>query len=359
MKNKLLYVHNANFNTHLANRVQVLSMCDAFYDNKVDISLMTFGNKKTIYNLYNFNNKIKFILFKPIENYYFRTIILFFNFFFKLRKNFDKVFTRDLLFAYLVSIFTKKRVIYELHQILENKIWLYLLKKIQNNTPCIVVISEGIKDKLIEFGFNNSKIKVLHDGVDLKKFDIDISKIEARKKLKLNSKKHIVSYVGNTQIERDLDTFIKVAKILPNVDFLVYGKPQKYLEVASKKITNFYFLGYNKNPQIIYKASDILFAGFTSKISTINYMSPLKIFEYMASKKPFIVADFQRVRDIISEEECYFYKSEDIFDLKNKIEFILNNFKLSLIKSIKSYKLVKTCFTWRQRANLILDLFIK
>ncbi len=87
-------------------------------------------------------------------------------------------------------------------------------------------------------------------------------------------------------------------------------------------------------------------------------MSPLKIFEYIASKRPIIVADFPRIREILDEECAVFYKSENVLNLKNEIQSLLRNPKKGHKITKKAFKKVKE-YTWEKRAKKILDLFKK
>ena len=41
---KILYVHNANFDSIEANKLQVMNMCNAFRESGCDVTLFGFGN---------------------------------------------------------------------------------------------------------------------------------------------------------------------------------------------------------------------------------------------------------------------------------------------------------------------------
>ena len=129
MKTKLLYVHNGIFPANSANRTQVINMCNEF-SKKIKTTLLAFGkSKKEIKDFYKINNRLRINIVKPRGNYYLRSIILFLKFL-TLKKEFNIIFTRDLLFAYLTKLFYKnKKVIYELHEIPEKNLWEKLFKK--------------------------------------------------------------------------------------------------------------------------------------------------------------------------------------------------------------------------------------
>jgi glycosyltransferase involved in cell wall biosynthesis len=355
---KLLYVHNGDFPSTAANRMQVINMCEAFTSNKVDTTLLAFGEDPShIYQFYNIKDRFKIVLLRFQKNYYSRTLSLFKQFR-KMSNEFDNIFTRDLIFAYLVKKFyPQKKVIYELHDFSNGPAWKFMFRRAFDKMDHIVVISSGIKDDMVSNGYETRKISILPDAVNIRRFDIKITKKDARKKLNLPKDKKIISYVGSTDYERDLPTLIKASKQFPDVLFLIYGNKKPYLIEAVKDLVNVKLMGYTTSAELVYKASDILFSGYTNMIKTIRYMSPLKIFEYMVSKTPIVVADFPRIRDILDEKDAALYCSEDSDDLVNKIALLLKSKEMQSRFSKSSFKKVQS-LTWVNRAKKIWELYL-
>jgi len=92
------------------------------------------------------------------------------------------------------------------------------------------------------------------------------------------------------------------------------------------------------------------------KISS-NYTSPLKLFEYMVSKRPIIASDLPSIRDVLNDDNSYLVAPDDCVALGAGINKILRNKKLSDKISQNSYNDVKN-YTWHDRIGLIID-FIK
>jgi glycosyltransferase involved in cell wall biosynthesis len=83
-------------------------------------------------------------------------------------------------------------------------------------------------------------------------------------------------------------------------------------------------------------------------------MSPLKMFEYMASQRPVISSDLPSVRDVFNEKNCVFCRPDDPADLAKKIAMILAKPDLAEKISQQAYQDVKF-YTWEKRAAKIIN----
>jgi len=104
---------------------------------------------------------------------------------------------------------------------------------------------------------------------------------------------------------------------------------------------------------IYQKACDLLLMPFPFTKHFAYYMSPLKMFEYMASKRPIVASDLPSIREILSEKNAFIVKPDDPKDLAEGIENILNNKELSKKISEQAFLDVKR-YTWGKRAERIL-----
>jgi glycosyltransferase involved in cell wall biosynthesis len=168
------------------------------------------------------------------------------------------------------------------------------------NASKIIAASEIIKKEIEKYyGIQEKKIKVVSDGVDLKKFSRKkevIKKAEKlRKKLKLQNKK-IILFAGRLVPQKGIIYLIKampkVMKYLPGAFLLIAGEDtsenhKKIIEKEIKKMRiqrQVKFLGYveqKKMPELI-EASDLIVSPSTYEpIGIINL-------EAIAMNKPII-----------------------------------------------------------------------
>ena len=126
---------------------------------------------------------------------------------------------------------------------------------------------------------------------------------------------------------------------------------------CDKKINNIIFTGpkpYTLISKYLF-ASDILLALWSKKVPTMNYCSPLKLFEYMASGKIILAHDFITIREVIDHKKTgYLVNPDNISFLINALRDILSDEKY-LHMGINARKLVFNKYSWNKRAKLIID----
>lgn len=185
-------------------------------------------------------------------------------------------------------------------------------------------------------GIPIKKIFVLEDAVNINNYNsIRVRKLRLREILNLPLNKKIILYSGSVYKDRGIKTILNAAKINKNENyfFVFIGGPKKYTRYWENykkkniKKENILFLGLVSYKMVPYylKSADILLATYSFSCPTLNIMSPLKIFEYMASKVPFIATRIGRMTEICNNEECLFVNPEDPQDLIEKINLLLND----------------------------------
>ncbi|CAB3289261.1 Glycosyl transferase group 1 [Methanocaldococcus lauensis] len=363
---KILYVHNADFSKPCANRIQVLNMCKAFKKIGQDITLMSFNcDKNTIKRVYNEDVDFNTISLKPFVNYYFRSLLLFLRFLI-IKHNYDYIYTRDLLFAFLVSKFFKnKKVIYELHEINKRKLWLLLFKNCLNTLKAVITVNTN-NIEYFRKNKNVSKMVFLPNGVDLNRFDTNLSKEEARDMLKLPKDKTIISYIGSLQNWKGYETFLKSYEHLKDKEHIVYlivgGREKQVSKLREKyKNKNIIFRPFVENSKVplFLKASDVLVIPNSSKYEiSVKYTSPLKLFEYMASKRPIIASDLPSIREIVDDNEVLFFEPDNEKDLALKVEKLIKDKELQNKLINNAFNKVKN-YSWENRSKQIIYYFLK
>lgn len=357
MKKKLIYFTAQKIPSIKAHSIQITKMCENF--SQLYVTLLICG--KSEQNSINIKNKkFKFKKYDFFKNKF----LLFFQKFFVSLRNLSKYntsyFTRDVHFAFILSLLTNQKIFLELHYPYIQKTMLsyHLLKTIfkKKNIKLIFISGSLLKIYKKNFANINNQYVIAHDASD------NFQSFSPKNKV-LN-----VGYSGHLYKGRGISLIIKLAKNLKDYNFNVAGGDKERVQYYRKKtlnIKNLNFFGHIEHNQIkkFFSRNHILIAPYESKVTlgnkieTSNFMSPLKIFEYMSSKKPLVSSNHKVLQEVLINN-----KNSLLCRPNNLNEWILalkklKSSKLRMRLARQSYIDYKMNFTWEKRILKILDNF--
>ena len=368
---ELIYIANVRMPTEKAHGIQIMKMCEAFDDQGIKVELVIpwrfNGIKQNSFKYYGIKENFKInkifsldLIFLNIPKIFFWLQSLTFSisvFFYLLFKKADIIYSRDSFPLYLLSFF-KKNIVYESH-IFPNNIFFH--KRVFKKSRFIITITQGLKDLFIKKGIDRNKILVAPDGVDLEDFDIEITKEEARKKLNLPLNKKIIMYIGLFDKWKGYLILLESSKLFNDeMKLVMIGGTEKQIGELKEKYPNVIFLGYRlyTDMPMNQKAADVLVIPNSGKtVISKYYTSPLKLFGYMASKRPIIASDLPSLREILDENNAILVKSDNPQLLAEKIRQTLKNYGFSSKLSLEAFENVQK-YSWINRVKSIL-FFIK
>lgn len=368
---RLIYIVNARIPNERAHGIQIMKMCEAFAKAGINIELVLprrFNSMKDDPFAYYQIDKVfqikklpclDFIILDKylghlglwIESSTFFFSTIFYLFFRKV----DLIYTRDKLL--LPFCFFKKNLIFEVHTF-PQKYFLYsfYLKRLKK----LVVITQKLKDLFVERGMTPSKILVAPDGVDLTQFDIKITQEECREKLGLSQEKRIVLYAGHLYQWKGAAVLLEAVRKIQDVLFIFVGGTQEDVADFKKQaenLNNVLIVGHKPYQEIPYwlRAADVLCLPNSGQEDISKYWtSPMKLFEYMAAKKPIVASNLSSIREILNEENAVLVEPDNPEALALGIKNILQSPQLSNEISDKAFKDVKE-YSWGKRAKNILN----
>ncbi|MHA1249028.1 MAG: glycosyltransferase family 4 protein [Candidatus Helarchaeota archaeon] len=262
----------------------------------------------------------------------------------------------------LISDYAKNLMETDSHSLL-NKI-LELIEKYQLiKSPKIITVTDYLKNYLLSMKINEDDVKVISNGVDLNIFDYKIDGSEIRKKYNLDNK-YVVIYVGHIEKWAGIEDIINSAEKLKNEDivFLLVGDGNLRNELEKKLNKNVIFAGlqpYEKIPYFI-AASNIAVLTFP-KTPTSHGASPLKLFEYMAMKKPVITTYIKGIDNVIENKKSGLIIRSDntVAELVDLILWLKNNPQIAENIGINAYNVVKNNFTWEKLSKIFVKFCTK
>lgn len=376
---RIHYIVNARMPTEKAHGIQIAKMCEAFASLGHDVTLLVpwriNPEKKDLFHYYsvekNFLVRRLFsfdFLWLPfgktlwffIQTVSFAKIVWLLS---RLRRapwQESIVYTREPMIAAFPPV--AKRVVFEIHRLPKKNNWLW--RRALSRADRLVVISNGLKEDLMQFGVPEEKIFVAPDAVDLAQFDLSLSPKEARQKTDLPADRQIVMYTGHLYDWKGSDTMLKAAPMCPERLFVFVGGTKEDKKQFDKRVQalgakNVLVLGH-RSPDVIplyLKAADVLVLPNSGK-ETISerYTSPMKLFEYMASCRPMVASDLPSIREILNESTATFFTPDNPRSLADAINLVFLHTEESVQKADRAFELVKE-FTWEKRAEKILSFF--
>lgn len=171
----------------------------------------------------------------------------------------------------------------------------------------LVTISGDLARRYADFGLPADKILVAPDGVDLDLFAGDPGREAARRDLGFSPTRPLCMYVGHLYDGRGVEEILQAAAELPAVDFALVGGHPADVErwrarAASLGLVNLRLMGFVPNTEVprYLWAGDVLLMPYSTACPTAAWMSPLKMFEYMAAGRPILASDLPAVRTVLA-----------------------------------------------------------
>ncbi len=206
---------------------------------------------------------------------------------------------------------------------------------------------------------DREKILIEPNAVELEKFDIKMTKSEARSILGLSEGKKTIVYTGHLYGWKGADTLAEAALSFA-ADFMFYFVGGTETEVKDFRRRyhkpNISFVGHQPHAQIPLwqKAADVLVIPNTAKEDISKYYtSPMKLFEYMASGTPIVASQIPSIEEIVTKDDVRFFAPDDPASLANAIRETAGETDMSISKTKNALKRVGS-HTWTQRAERII-----
>ena len=172
-------------------------------------------------------------------------------------------------------------------------------------------------------------------------------------------------YCGSLKPGKGIHIILQTAKKLElSNDILFYIVGGSKVEIDfwknynDQSYRNVVFTGFIHGSQIpqFLKSADVLFMPYDKnekkKVMDINTTSPIKLFEYMASKKPILASKIQVVEKVLKDKESAIILNNNY---EKEIRELLSNNTLCQKISKNAYAQSKN-YTYKKRCESILDV---
>lgn len=275
----------------------------------------------------------------------------------------DIIYSNEHLPLLLVS-FARKNTFYEVHDMPERSRFFYglLLRRIKG-----VIVTNRWKLETIVRIFKIPRAKLFYEpnAVEMADFDITATKEEARGKLGIKPQTLTVLYTGHLYSWKGVETLARAGELVGDlVSIYVVGGTEKDVLRFRKEfshISNLHIIGYRPHSEIPLwqKAADVVVLPNTAREDISKYYtSPMKLFEYMASKRPIVATDIPSVREILDDTRAIIVGPDDPAAMARGIINALKNHDLVNRITNAAYRFVML-HTWEKRSKRVLEFIEK
>lgn len=308
----IFFLSQAELPSKSAESIYVMKMVDELVDQEMSVQLiLPRKNKFTSVSAYNLRHEVT-IRRTPWLNVKGKVIInalmAFLCVIFSKCKSKKIVYSRSIECAYFSSLCYETILDIHTPQFEDSKLSMWFFKKITSRKKLknIIVLTDALKQYVaIRFPDVESKIIVASDASE---------RMLANKSVISKGEKLDVGYTGHLYDGKGIELIVEVAKILPSVNFHIVGGTDYDIARWTKStsfISNLIFHGYVEYREIgnyLYGFDILLLpnqrevkAYGDGKTDIGSWTSPMKAFEYMATRKPIVVSDVPILREVFSD----------------------------------------------------------
>jgi glycosyltransferase involved in cell wall biosynthesis len=228
----------------------------------------------------------------------------------------------------------------------------------------IVAITHALKEDLKNAypTIPSEKIMVFPDAADPPPDGLEAATLRSSRLGQFN-----ICYTGNLYPGKGMEVLSQLPLMCDWADFHVVGGTDDEVGHWRAKLSSFpniFFYG-RKEPRAVasyIKAADVALAPYQQRVEAQGggeigrWMSPLKVFEYMALAKPIVASDVPALREVLSEGgTAVLVPPDDIDAWADALRALFRGPDRRLALGNRAYAAFNDRFTWISRSQKILD----
>jgi len=253
-------------------------------------------------------------------------------------------------------------VAFEAHVPPRNRFQNFLIRRVD----AVITDSYALADELQASGLiKEGRVIGIHQGVDLEMFSGTADKMQFRASLDLPPDRPLAIYTGKIfRGYEEIEYILQAAsvEVVRHVLFVLVGGRGDHVASLRKEATrrgleNVLFTGFvpPREVHLYQRAADLLLLYYPTSVRASPYLSPGKLFEYMASGVPIVAADLPVLRETLGDPPaCIVVPPDSPADLAAAISRVLANAPAAKARAADARQRVRA-FTWDERARRILE----
>lgn len=365
---RIYYLSASTVPSKAANSIHVMKMCSALGSAGNSVTLFCRGSEsENVYASYGVKENFDIEWINPRMGRSFGNVIYSVGLWKKLRtmRRPDLFYGRNALALWLVRGWGVP-LTYEVHAVPETHHRAVLESSLilSRYFHRLVPISEALaREYMSRYSqLTEGNVCIAHDGADT--FPEEWRNISLGRPRDKTLK---VGYTGHLYKGKGVELIAAIAKKMSDVEFhVVGGTPELVAEWRSRaSLENLIFHGFTDpcNVPAYLKSFDILLAPYQSVVSVhgnrgdvSKWMSPLKLFEYMASGKPIIASRLPVIEEVLSDHKtALLCRVDDVEEWCAAIRYLQSSLPLRKSLATNAMQHFTENFTWEKRAVRVVN----
>ncbi len=361
---KLAYVSSFPMPSPAANCVHVLKMCSALRRNGVDVTLFAEGGldnspiaREALFRDFDVSDPFDYVRVEPGPRYTdtnFRKALA------AAAASSTHLITRSPKAAYFAAL-QGIATLLELHAPPSSSPFVRDLSRLPAFRGLIVItgaLHKEIGRRIPELA---DKMCVIPDAADPPRADVRVFELVKNASAVLH-----VGYVGHLYPGKGLELIVELAVRRPTFTFHILGGDPgdvRRWEQRGSRPRNIVFYGHRPHAEVpaFLRAVDVAIAPYQrrvlargNKLDIAQWMSPLKLFEYMANAKPIVSSDLPALREVLANgRNAILVDPDDVDRWVATLDLLRANPELRETLGREAKRDFDEKFTWTKRAERV------
>ncbi len=282
----------------------------------------------------------------------------------------DMIYSRDEFVLLALSLVQPKRKLaYEAHTLAQGRGGRTLQRRVVRRVGHVFALTRKLADDLIAIGADADHVHVAHDGIRRERFAGVPDQAEARRQIGWPDDAFIVGYVGRLQtmaVDKGVGTLVEALAKVGNVSLALVGGPdamaedfrQHWIDLGQDR-ARFLYAGQvpPERVPLYLSAFDACAMPFPWTVHFAYYASPIKLFEYMASRRALVASNLPSIAEVVADgDSALLTPPSDADALADAIRRLRDDPALRQRLADRAYQLVMESYTWEARAKAILSV---
>ena len=289
----------------------------------------------------------------------------------KWMRRYDIIHTRSRITTFFAVILGQKVSFETYRQLPLTDPMFFRLLRLLARSHCflgIVCHSSQSMQALQQGGIPSNKLVVFRNGYEARMFEPRVALENARKALDLPPDRPIVTYAGNVQKAKGVDSLLHLAKMRPHILFAIVGGNQRDLSQIdqlsrSMKLRNLLLTGRQAPDRVALhlQAADLLVIPPTLEPQEKyrRTLLPMKTFLYLGAGKPILAPDTPDLREVLTHHQNAWLVRPDAFDeAASALDLLLGDKSLAA-ELAKGAADTAAAYSWEKRAASMRDWHIQ